>query len=309
MLSYIGEEDLASASRKVAEEQKLAVREQWAGKWFKRQWLNDSLGWIGEDVMWLEPQPWAIIGGASTGAQTRELVSSLNELLRDPSPIGAFLQSEKIESMSVPGGTLTNAGVWPSINGTLIWALARVDKELGWEEWKKNTLAYHAEAYPEIWYGIWSGPDSYNSVLSDYPGHTYISGENEASGVLSGINWTDFPVLNMHPHAWPLYDVPKLFGLEFDTEGFHINPSFPSDYHFSSPLISLKKEGPSLSGSYHPAHPGIWKIVLEGIHAAEYTSLRINGTSSDLDLNEQGDIEFRGSSTIHEPLRWELLKE
>ena len=308
LLNYIGEEDLASASKKVAEEQKMAVREQWTGKWFRRQWLNDSLGWIGEDVMWLEPQPWAIIGGASTQEQTKKLVSSLNEYMRDPSPIGAYLHSEKIESMPVPAGTLTNAGIWPSINGTLIWALANVDKSLGWEEWKKNTLAYHAEAYPEVWYGIWSGPDSYNSVLADHPGHTYVSADNEGDEVLNGVNWTDFPVMNMHPHAWPLYDVPKLFGLEFTTEGFQVNPTFPSDYHFSSPLISLKKDGSTISGTYHPATPGHWKIVIQGINAAEYTSLLVNGKSADLGLNEKGEIVIQGNNTTEEPLKWELTK-
>jgi hypothetical protein len=307
-LNYIGEEDQAAASKSLAEDQKMAVREQWAGRWFRRQWLNDSLGWIGEDVMWLEPQPWAIIGGASTEEQTLALVNSMNELMRDPSPIGAMLHSENIEAMPVPGGTLTNGGIWPSINGTLIWALANVDKELGWEEWKKNTLAYHAEAYPDIWYGIWSGPDSYNSSLSDYPGHTYVSADNKDKEVLSGINWTDFPVMNMHPHAWPLYDVPKLFGLEFKTDGFQINPTFPVNYDFDSPLISLKKEGNVLSGKYNPKNPGEWIITLQGLSASEYKSLTVNGIAAELAVNEKGELIIKGSSTSDSPLKWRLIK-
>jgi len=307
-LSYIGEEEQAETSKGLAEDQKMAVREQWTGRWFKRQWLNDSLGWIGEDVMWLEPQPWAIIGGASTEEQTRVLVNSMNEHMRDPSPIGAILHSENIEAMPVPGGTLTNAGVWPSINGTLIWALANVDKDLGWEEWKKNSLAYHAEAYPDIWYGIWSGPDSYNSSLSDYPGHTFVSPENTGKDVLGGINWTDFPVMNMHPHAWPLYDVPKLFGLEFTSEGFQINPTFPMDYDFASPLISLKKEGNSFSGEYNPMNPGEWTITLKGLDVSAYKSLIVNGIASDLNVNDKGELIFKGSSSSNNPLKWKLIK-
>jgi hypothetical protein len=286
----------------------MAVRKQWAGQWFKRQWLNDSLGWIGGDVMWLEPQPWAIIGGASTEEQTKVLVNSINKHMRDPSPIGAMLHSESIEAMPVPAGTLTNGGVWPSINGTLIWALANVDKGLGWDEWKKNTLAYHAEAYPDIWYGIWSGPDAYNSTLSDFPGHTYISPENKDKEVLSGINWTDFPVMNMHPHAWPLYDVVKLFGLEFTSDGFQINPSFPKDYHFDSPLISLKKEGNSLGGKYNPMIPGEWKIIVQGMDISEYKSLTVNGVAAVLNVNGKGELIIQGSSTMDSPLKWELIK-
>lgn len=307
-LNYVGEEDQALESKKVAEGQKMAVREQWADKWFKRQWLNDSLGWIGEDVMWLEPQPWAIIGGASTEEQTKVLVNSMNEYMRDPSPIGAMLHSENIESMPVPTGTLTNGGVWPSINGTLIWALANVDKELGWEEWKKNSLAYHAEAYPDIWYGIWSGPDAYNSVLADKPGHTYVSAENENEQVLSGINWTDFPVMNMHPHAWPLYDVVKLFGLEFTEDGFQINPSFPKDYNFTSPLISLKKEANTIHGQYNPAAPGYWKILIKGLDLSEYKSLIVNGVATEMNIQSDGELVISGNSTIDSPLNWELRK-
>jgi hypothetical protein len=305
-LNYIGEEDQAAASKSLAEDQKMAVREQWAGRWFKRQWLNDSLGWIGENVMWLEPQPWAIIGGASTEEQTLALVNSMNELMRDPSPIGAMLHSENIEAMPVPAGTLTNGGVWPSINGTLIWALANVDKELGWEEWKKNSLAYHADAYPDIWYGIWSGPDSYNSTLSDFPGHTYVSADNKDEEVLGGINWTDFPVMNMHPHAWPLYDIPKLFGLEFTSDGFQINPTFPMDYDFDSPLVSLKKEGNALSGKYNPQKPGEWTIIVQGLDSSNYKSLTVNSMAEEINSNEKGDIIIKGSSTPDSPLLWVL---
>ena len=78
-----------------------------------------------------------------------------------------------------------NAGIWPSLNGTLIWALALVNGELAWDEWKKNTLALHAEAYPDVWYGIWSGPDTYNSVLSKYPGQTAFA-ETDSGGKVLG---------------------------------------------------------------------------------------------------------------------------
>jgi hypothetical protein len=307
-LSYLGEEDQAKASERLAEDQKNAVRKQWTGAWFRRQWLTDSLGWIGEDIMWLEPQPWAIIGGACTEEQTGVLVHSINEKMRDPSPIGAMLLSEEIESMEVPAGTLTNGGVWPSINGTLVWALAGVDKALGWDEWKKNSLACHAEAYPDVWYGIWSGPDSYNSILSKEPGHTYVSPENEDNSVLSGINWTDFPVMNMHPHAWPLYDVTKLLGLEFTPDGFRVNPSFPVDYSFDSPLISLKKEGDHLGGTYNPVVPGEWTITVSGLDISGYSKLVVNEAAADLNVNDDGELILRGSSTRERPLTWELEK-
>jgi hypothetical protein len=63
---YSGDRNLAEAALTHAEAQRQAVREQWTGKWFKRAWLTDEMGWVGLDEMWLEPQPWAIISGAAT---------------------------------------------------------------------------------------------------------------------------------------------------------------------------------------------------------------------------------------------------
>lgn len=112
----------------------------------------------------------------------------------------------------------------------------------------------------------------------------------------------------MHPHAWPLYDVPKLFGLEFKADGFHINPTFPVDYNFDSPLISLKKEGDIISGKYNPTKPGRWIITVLGLDVSEYNSLTVNGIEADLNVNNKGELIIKGSSTPGRPLVWELTR-
>ena len=100
---------------------------------------------------------------------------------------------------------------------------ARVgERRRAWDEWKKNSLAIHAEKYPEIWYGTWSGPDTYNSALSKHPGQTMfaVASPDDQSPLKEwGMSWTDFPVMNLHPHAWPLYSSAKLLGLEFHEKG------------------------------------------------------------------------------------------
>jgi len=160
LLDYIGETDLAADARKRANAQRNAVREQRTGKWFRRAWFTPELGWVGDDQLWLEPQPWAIIGGAATEEQSKELVQTINELVREPSPIGARILNKGLKRVESEAGSSeqlglgTNGGVWPSINGTLIWALAKVNGEMAWDEWKKNMLARHAEVYPEVWYGL-----------------------------------------------------------------------------------------------------------------------------------------------------------
>jgi hypothetical protein len=314
LLAFAGDSPTATEVRTWAEGQRKAVREQWLGKWFRRGWLSESLGYIGEDVMWLEPQPWAIIGGAVTPEQTRQLVENINELVRKPSPIGAMLMSQSLKQIASAPGDLTNAAIWPSINGTLVWALARVDGRLAWDEWKKNSLAFHAEAYPDVWYGIWSGPDTYNSVLSKYPGQTFFDEKFLQEGISenlfgAGANWTDFPVMNLHLHAWPLYDTVKLLGAEFNLEGLVLAPILPQPiYRFESPLLGLEKTSDGYSGWYAPSKAGTWQISLCLLEKERdrFTRLEVNGQVQPLELDPEGTVRFSGKSAPGQPLRWSI---
>jgi hypothetical protein len=313
MLTYTGDHTRAEEALHFAEEQRKAVREQWLGRWFRRAWLSQDLGWIGEKEMWLEPQPWAMIGGAASPEQNEALVKAIDELVRRPSPIGAMLLSQSLEQIPTAPGDLTNAGVWPSINGTLIWALALQDGAMAWEEWQKNSLAGHAEAYPDTWYGIWSGPDTYNSAFSKFPGQTYfdekaLQGGTSDSPLGSGTNWTDFPVMNMHPHAWPLYDVPRLLGVKFSVEGVDLAPCLPLPaYRFESPLLGLVKSSHGYNGWYAPDKAGEWqfRLHLPEVERQRFTRLIVNGEEQMLGWTEDC-LQWSGMSLPGSPLRWSL---
>jgi len=293
MLDYIGRTSAAAEARAFADAQRQAVRAQWFGQWFRRAWLGEQFGWVGEKQMWLEPQPWAIIGGSATPEQTRTLVTSLNELMRNPSPIGALLQSQPDPTMKDEPGTGTNGGVFAAISGTLIWALALVDGNLAWDEWKKNTLARHAAVYPDMWFGIWSGPDAYDSVLAKNAGGT----------------GPDFPVLNMHSHAWPLYSASKLLGLEFVEHGVNFHPGIPlPQYEFASPLLGFSKTKEGYSGWYAPLRPGNWTIelVLPDSETARIRQVSVNGDTRSWTPSEHR-IRFSGESQPGNPLRWKIV--
>jgi hypothetical protein len=300
LLSYAGNKVLAADSQEKSRAQREAVHSQWTEKWFKRAWLAEELGWVGTDEMWLEPQPWAIIGAAADENQARTLLKNIDESVRRPSRIGAIIISRPIKNMQGAPGTGTNAGIWPSINGTLIWALALLDGKLAWDEWKKNTLALHAETYPDIWYGIWSGPDTYNSEFSKTPGQVDLE--------LLGVKWTDLPVMNMHPHAWPLYSITKLVGIEFSPQGVDLAPSIPKEsFKFHSPLIDLEKTSKGYVGKYSPKSAGKWRITLklDKESLQRISSLEVNGKSEKV-TREDGRIIFQGESTPDKPLRWVL---
>jgi hypothetical protein len=198
-------------------------------------------------------------------------------------------------------GTCVNGGVWPSLNQTLIWALAAVDPAMAWDEWKKNSFARHAEIYPDIWYGIWSGTDSYNSTVSKQAGETvnniYFHGP-------------DFPVLNLHSHACSLYSVSKLIGLEFNEHGLAISPDIPVDsYRFESPLIGvIKSAAGNYEGWYAPSQSGHWsiKITLPQQVLLRVTKAEVNGVSVELKRRSENTLELSGSSEPGKPLRWRI---
>jgi hypothetical protein len=307
MLTYAGDEGrVAGPIRQKAEEHRDAVGKQWTGKWFRRAWLGPTMGWLGEKGLWIEPQPWALISGATSEDQTATLVKAIDENLRRPSPIGAIQISDSADRVGngvwkTEPGTSVAGGVWPSLNQTLIWALARVDGAMAWEEWKKNSFAKHAEVYPEIWYGTWSGPDVLNSALSKHPGET-------TGGKPFG--WTDFPVLNMHTHACPLYSLTKLLGLEFTENGLALAPKLPlQDFRFESPLVGVIKTARGYEGWYNPAVRNNWsvRLLLSSDEAKRLQKAEVNGIKVRARVGE-GTIEVRGEGGAGSAFRWSVSR-
>jgi hypothetical protein len=306
MLIYAGSEERATSPiRVMAEQHRAAVRGQWTGKWFRRAWLGRDMGWLGEKCMWIEPQPWALIAKITNAEQTKSLVQSIDEQLRRPSPIGAIQltpgpDQETHGVWKTEPGTSVNGGVWPSLNQTLIWALAGLNGEMAWDEWKKNSFARHAEVYPEVWYGTWSGPDVLNSVNSNKPGET-------TGGTPFG--WTDFPVLNMHTHACPLYSLTKLLGAEFTESGVVLAPKIPlASFRFESPLLGLIKSGNGYEGWYNPSTQNTWSVSLKipGDEAKRLSRVEINGEKMHRARITELGIEMRGSGGAGKAMRWSV---
>jgi len=306
MLTYAGEEERATTPiRARAEQHRAAVREQWTGKWFRRAWLGPTLGWLGEKGMWIEPQPWTLISGITNEEQTRTLLQSIDQELRRVSPIGAIQLTTSADQDTQRGvwhaepGTSFAGGVWPSLNQTLIWALAGIDGEMAWDEWKKNSFARHAEVYPELWYGTWSGPDVLNSASSKHPGET-------TGGAPFG--WTDFPVLNMHTHACPLYSLAKLLGLEFTEAGVALAPKMPlSSFRFESPLLGVIKSASGYEGWYNPASKNTLsvRLSLPADQLKRFGKIEVNGNRIHPRITE-GSVEMRGIGGDGSPMRWAI---
>jgi hypothetical protein len=319
MLRFAGDEASAEKAARFAERQRQAVRAQWAGEWFKRVWLGPSLGWAGEDRMWLETQPWALVSKAATAEQAGILVGALDKWLRQPSPIGAKQVSRKVDWPGVMPGETENGGVWAALDGCLVWGLATVDGAMAWSEWRKNSRANHAEVYPDVWYGAWSGPDVFCSTDSPHAGQTgYDWGLVDAEAAARpsayrGLSWTAWPVMCMHRHAWPLYSAAKLAGIEFNAAGVSLAPVIPeAKFSFESRLIGVKKTGEGYEGWYAPQAAGRWTIRFKAPDVRRWRTLRVNGVALPQPVPRadfEGWIEFAGESRRDAPLRWEIKGE
>lgn len=203
--------DEADEARTIAEELRAAIQRDWTGQWFIRAWGGSKP--VGDDVLWLEGQPWAILSGAATDEQARALLRTIDERCCAGSPLGARVKVPAVAEGAPmgPAGEGTNGGMWFAISMTLVWAAAKVDPALGWRELQRMTLASHTAAYPDIWEGTLSGPDAFNAPESPRPGHTW--------GSTMAFAMQAFPVNNLHSHAQVLLSYLRLLGVEPTARG------------------------------------------------------------------------------------------
>jgi hypothetical protein len=317
LLEYAREDaDLRAEVSKQADGCRQAVQAQWAGRWFRRAWLGTHFGWLGTENLWADVQPWTVISNAASAEQARTLIQSMDELLRTPSPTGALDFCRGSQSAQTRGekewSPYANLGnVAPALNGMLIWSLALVDGRLAWDEWKKSSLARHAEVYPDIWSGIWSATDSYHGPTNKFPGCNSPSAAVLGTGT-SDCSVQDYPVMNMHAHAWPLYSAAKLLGVEFSPKGVSFKPVLPlPTYRFTSTLLGFEKSSRGYEGWYAPsAAAGTWSVTLQlsREEAEALTGLEVNGAEISLPRAVDGSIEIKGESFPGKPLRWSLSK-
>jgi hypothetical protein len=245
--------DVAAEMLNFSEALRQSIEQSWTGRWFLRghdgrsgSSSRDTA--IGRDHLFLDANAWCLIARAGTEEMRRTLVAEIASRCDDPSPIGALAldRPHRVRGGILPAGWDTNGGVWAAVNASLAWGYALHDPELAWRNLHKQSLAAHAAAYPQIWYGIWSGPDSYNAHYADQPGQTFVQPATPMQ---------EFPVMNSNAHAGPLLALLKIFGVEAGPEGFTIQPRLPASvgpWRLKTQLVDVRGTGnsvESVSGS------------------------------------------------------------
>lgn len=226
----LGEQMLATEARQRSTELRTLVQQAHNGRWFHRAYAPDGEP-VGDDACWLEVQPWAILCGAAESDQAQDLLRRIDEGNRKGSPLGARLVWPLPPSSDRQLGEGVDGGMWFAISMTLVWAAARVDPELAWDEWRRMSLDNHARHYPDVWEGTLSGPDSFNAPESPRPGRTWQTPLYAMQA---------FPVNNLHAHAQPLLAYLRLLGVEPTPRG---TLAVGSGGSFRSRVLTIHEDG------------------------------------------------------------------
>jgi hypothetical protein len=241
---------LATRMREVLESQRAALEaEAWNGTRYERAFM-DSGNPLAPDTLFLEPQVLPIVAGLADADRSRALFDLLREHLE--TPLGTMstipLSGEPMGGIDEP----QIGGVWPIANAWTTEAYARHDPALGWDSFVRNTLARHATVYPDLWYGIWTGPDSYNG-----PDHAR-AGEADAH-VATAL--TDYPALNVHVHTSPLRALIGLLGLSGTRDGVTIEPRVPTEtFSVRLPRLELRYAPDRVSGRSRSSRSSAYEL-------------------------------------------------
>jgi hypothetical protein len=207
-----------------------ALPSAWGGDFYGRAFFGDGeLVRAGE--VDLEAQVWALIADEFPAPGDRErTIEVVRTVLDEPSPAGATLRA---------GGM-----VWPAISGLLTEGYARTRPDLAWAHFKRNTMLAHALAYPDVWFGIWSGPDGLNGPGGDRPGGTWFSPVTPM---------TDYPVQNNNQHTMPLYAAIRMAGVVATAEGLRVDPRVPDRaFSLSTRLVDVAQSPGRIEVVYRP---------------------------------------------------------
>jgi hypothetical protein len=266
---------LAERIRTLAASQADALNQRaWEGHYFYRGFV-DSGNPLAPQIFFLEPQVLPVLAGI---VDPMRRAAALNEVVQQlETSIGA-LSTVAIGSDSGVGGPDRPlvGGIWPVANAWLTGAYARRDPNEAWSSFVRNTLAAHAEKYPDLWYGIWTGPDSFNGPDNERPG------EADAHQVTA---LTDYPALNAHMHTSPLRALMDLAGVAGTRDGLRITPRVPTEaFTVEWPRLQLRSTPHVMTGAVVAAADGplVMEVALpSGLRAAAEVRVTVDGRAAD----------------------------
>ncbi len=292
--------DFAAALRAFAEGQSRALRSLWTGQWVARGYRGHGDAMLGRDNLFLDAQAFGVLGGVWRSKEAHTLFEAIRRLCVAPEAAGARCLWPPFKGPMLEPGSDTNGGTWAAVDAWTAWAWATVQPEAAWRFYLRTTLAAHAEAYPDIWYGIWSGPDTYNASYHPRPGETFDVGVTPM---------TLFPVMNMNRHACPLFDAIKLAGIHPCGGRIVIDPLMPFDsFALRLPIIGAAYLPGRHRGYYAPVVSGMFSFSVRPPAGLSATAARleVNGVEVTFESDGNGMLLFQAFGEPGKRVCWEI---
>ncbi|MHA1314982.1 MAG: GH36-type glycosyl hydrolase domain-containing protein, partial [Candidatus Helarchaeota archaeon] len=265
---------LAIRVEKNVQDLKKACYSSWNGRWFYRGWDGNGAP-IGDKEIFLEHHALLLVANFLSSNEITSIINEVHENLDNPSKIGQYLLYPPVKTWLniLPPGWDVNGGIWAIINYVLTWAYALHDPKKAWKSLWKNSMANRAIQYPHIWYGIWSGPDSYIAGHAERPGEAFYHFPTPM---------TDWPLMNLNLHSGILSSSIRMIGIEPDQEKLVITPRLKSEHFtFKIPLIDVIYESKKIEIVYRSP---FWSILNLNVKIPEK-------------WKETSDVKFNGRST------------
>jgi len=162
-------------------------------------------------------------------------------------------------------------GSWYAVNGWLTWALGTLGgvvpnaADYALSELEGNTLAAHANAYPQHWDGITSVDDVCSAFYSPAPANCGASLTTAYAGQI------------MHQPTWSLFDAIRLAGITPTAGGYQIRPGLPlRTFSVGLPRIGVSysragakgyvfiARAETLTMAVAPPSAGSWRVLANG---------------------------------------------
>jgi hypothetical protein len=288
--------ELAARMREFAARQTEALKKQWTGAWAARGTLGYFGRRLGVDRLFLDTQPFGVLGGVWTGEHRALLFESIRVKCVEPQKTGARCLDRPYRAMHLKPGVDTNGGVWAAIDSWLAWAWSLEEPQAAWRFFLSTTMAARAEAYPDNWYGIWSGPDAFNGCDHPRPGET-------SNFVFTPM--AEFPMFNMNRHSGPLLDVIKLAGINPTGEGITIDPKLPFDeFTLDLPLLKLDYAKEVVTGVYRPQRDTRARLAVRPPAKSAGLEVIVHGKPVPHVINEAGLAVF--DADVPGEVAWEI---
>lgn len=294
----LGDADPAfsEALRAFARGQAAALAPLWTGQWMARGYLGYGEALLGHDRLFLDAQAFPVLGGIWDSARAQTLFRHIQKACVDPQPAGALCLYPPMKGLLLDPGSDTNGGTWAAIDAWTAWAWATVDPEAAWQFFLSTTMAARAEAYPDTWYGIWSGPDSFNA-------HYHLRAAETFN--LNATPMTRYPVMNMNRHAGPLLDIIKFAGMGPRDGRFVFDPVLPlPEYSVAFPLAGITRESSgTMEGYFTPTQDGPFRFAVRGVPGG---TLAVNGNPTPVAPCSEGMWHFEAHGTANHPITWRV---